>query len=267
MLDVLFTETPIWVLGPAFFILLAVAAELGFRLQRWLDRRSPGREHKGGSGQILGVALGLMSLLLSFTFSLAINRYDTRRALVLEEANAIGTAWQQADILPEPFRASLVEPLRDYTGVRIAFFEAGNDQSKLADVERRTGVLQVRLWAATSRVVDAHPNRNQSAALMNAMNHAFDLAPARKIALAARIPTAVLASLSVLLLASAVMLGAVLGGNGRRHALLSSLLLVLLASTITLIIDIDRPRQHHVRVNQAPLLDLRLAMLLTGNEH
>ncbi len=266
MLNFLFNQTPIWAIGLGFFIALSIAAELGFRLQQWLDHRQPGVENKGGTGQILGVSLGLMSLLLSFTFSLAIDRYDTRRGLVLEEANAIGTVWQQAQILPEPYRTPLVTQLRDYAQVRIAFFDAGADAAKLAEIDRRTGAMQNRLWQETSRVVDTLPNRNQSAALMNTVGHMFDIAPARKIALAARIPDAVMTGLALLLVTSAMLLGAVLGGNGRRHVLLSLLLLALLTSTITLIVDIDRPRQDHVRVDQAPLHDLLQTMRTAPDE-
>ncbi len=266
MLNFVFDQAPIWAIGIGFFVVLSLVAELGFRLQRWLDRHKGETENRGGTGQILGVSLGLMSLLLSFTFSVAVNRYDTRRGLVLEEANAIGTAWQQAQILPEPYRTPLVTQLREYAQVRIAFFDAGADTAKLAEIDRKTGAMQDRLWQETSRVVDALPNRNQSAALMNTIGQMFDIAPARKIALAARIPSAVLTGLSLLLVASAMILGAVLGGNGRRHLLLSALLLALLASTTTLIVDIDRPRRDHVRVDQAPLHDLRQAMIALSDD-
>jgi hypothetical protein len=267
MFDLLFNRAPIWVIGPGLFMLLCITAEAGFRLQRWLDRRSPAGEEKGGgAGQILGVSLGLMSLLLSFTFSIAINRYDTRRSLVLEEANAIGTAYQRADILAEPLRTALIGPLRDYTQVRIAFYDAGEDEAKLANIEQRTGALQSQLWTTTGQAVHTLPNTDLSASLMDAMNHMFDQASARKVALAAHIPVAVLFSLTVLLLASAVMLGAVLGENSRRHPLLALMLLALLSFTMTLIIDIDRPRQHHVLINQGPLLDLRAALLSAPTE-
>ena len=262
MFELLFNRTPIWIIGPGLFLALWIAAEAGFRLQRWLDRRLPASEDKGGgAGHILGVSLGLMSLLLSFTFSIAIDRYDTRRSLVLEEANAIGTAYQRAELLDGPLRGALLATLRDYTRVRIAFYEAGDDASKLADVERQTNALQGQLWAATGQAVRSLPNTDLSASLMDAMGHMFDQAPARKIALAAQIPTAVLFGLHVLLLASAIMLGAVLGQNNRRHPLLALMLLGLLSFTMTLIVDIDRPRQHHIQINQGPLLDLRATLL------
>ena len=262
MFETLFAHAPIWLIGPSLFLLLCLAAQAGYRLQRWIDLRSPNGGDKGsGAGQVLGVSLGLMSLLLSFTFSIAIDRYDARRTLVLVEANAIGTAYRRVDILAEPLRTALIVQFRDYTRVRIGFYEAGDDEAKLADIDHQTGVLQNQMWVTTTQAVRSLPNTDFTAALMESMNHMFDQTPARKAALAAHIPAAVLVGLTVLLVTNALMLGAVLGENRRRHTFLALLLLVLLSFTMTLVVDIDRPRQSHVRINQGPLLDLRAAML------
>ncbi len=88
-------------------------------------------------------------MLPAFTFAIAINRYDTPPALVLEEADATGTTYLRADILVEPLRSALIVLLRDYTQARIDFYEVGDDEGKLATVERRTNALQSRLWATT----------------------------------------------------------------------------------------------------------------------
>ena len=272
MLELLFNRTPIWAFGAGAFVVLGLVTEGGFLLQRRLDRRALAAEaglaaKAGGPAQILGVTLGLMSLLLSFTFSIAVNRHDARRVLVLAEANAIGTAWLEAGLADEPYRTTLEQTLKTYVQVRVDFYEAGDDEARLAAVEQRTSALQAQLWATTGQVVRGSPNTEYSAALMGSMTSLFDQAPARKAAMAARIPTAVLSTLSLLLLASAAMLGAVLGeGGGRRHRLLWLVLLAMLAVTMTLIIDIDRPRQHHVRVSQAPLNDLRLQLIDEATE-
>jgi hypothetical protein len=268
MLELLFNRTPVWAFGVGTFVVLGLVTEAGFRLQRRLDRGVPAaRETVGGRTQILGVTLGLMSLLLSFTFSIAVNRHDARRVLVLAEANAIGTAWLEAGLADEPYRTTLEQTLKAYVQVRVDFYESGDDQAKLADVERQTSALQGQLWATTGQVVRSSPNTEYSTELMQAMTRLFDQAPARKAAMAARIPIPVLATLSALLLASAAMLGAVLGeSGGRRHTVLWLILLAMLAVTMTLIIDIDRPRQTHVRVSQAPLNDLRLQLIDEATE-
>jgi hypothetical protein len=267
MLDLLFNRTPIWLFGVGTFVVLCLTAEAGFRLQQWLDRPASAEEvRRGGVGQILGVSLGLMSLLLSFTFSIAVNRHDARRVLVLGEANAIGTAWLRADLMAEPYRTSLEQTLKDYVQVRVGFYEAGEDQAKLDAVEQKTDALQRQLWATTGQVVRSSANTELSTALMEAMNKMFDLAPAQKAALAAHVPIPVLTTLSVLLLASALMMGAVLGDLGQRHLLMTLMLLAVLSAVMTLIIDIDRPRQSAVRVNPGPMLDLRQTLLAAAEE-
>jgi hypothetical protein len=94
----------------------------------------------------------------------------------------------------------------------------------------------------------------------------FDKAPAQKAALAAHVPIPVLTTLSVLLLASALMMGAVLGDLGQRHLLMTLMLLAVLSAVMTLIIDIDRPRQSAVHVNPAAMLDLRQTLLESAEE-
>jgi hypothetical protein len=265
MLDLLFNRTPIPLFAVGTFILLCLVAEGGFRLEGWMHR--PGAAAKtGGTAQILGVTLGLMSLLLSFTFSIAVTRHDARRELVLGEANAIGTTWLRADVAPEPWRTSLEQTLKAYVQVRVAFYEAGEDQAKLAEVDRRTQALQTQLWATTGQVVRGTPNTELSTALLESMNAMFDHATARKAAMAAHVPIAVLTTLSVLLLVSVTMMGGVLGDLGQRHILMTLMLLGMLTATLTLIIDIDRPRESGVQVNQAPLLDLRQMLLATAEE-
>ncbi len=100
----------------ATLILIAGAAEFG----AWIGRRIRGGAAGGADiSTLTGAALGLLALLLAFSFSLALSRYDTRRTLVLEEANAIGSTANFALMLPEPAQGPSLSLLRDYTAVRI----------------------------------------------------------------------------------------------------------------------------------------------------
>src|SRR5258705_11756559 len=92
MFDLLFDRAPIWVIGPGLFLFLCIAAEAGFRLQQWLDRRLPARENTGsGAGQFLGWLLWLRSRLLWLSFFLAIHLLKAPLPLVREESNAYCT--------------------------------------------------------------------------------------------------------------------------------------------------------------------------------
>src|SRR6185437_8902379 len=109
----LFDALPI----PAFFILFALISlacyEGGFRLGRWWQERMPG-EQEGPTGVLVGSLLALMAFLLAVTMSMASDRFDARRALVLAEANAIGQTYLQADYLPQPATDQMRELLREY---------------------------------------------------------------------------------------------------------------------------------------------------------
>ncbi|HME25684.1 MAG TPA: hypothetical protein VKI44_30850 [Acetobacteraceae bacterium] len=109
-------EFDLAVLYPATIILIAGAAELG----AWIGRHIRGGATEGADiSTLTGAALGLLALLLAFSFSLALSRYDTRRTLALEEANAIGSTANFALMLPEPAQGPILSLLRDYTAVRI----------------------------------------------------------------------------------------------------------------------------------------------------
>ena len=111
-------------------ILLFVSLELGYRLGR-RARAHADDTAKSQSGTIEGAIIGVLALLLAFTLSMSISRYDTRRDLVLDEANAIGTTYLRAKMLPAPFQAQVADLLRQYVANRLEFYNAGIDQVRL----------------------------------------------------------------------------------------------------------------------------------------
>src|SRR5580704_3175283 len=107
-------QSDLLVLYPLTFVLIAGAAEVG----AWIGQRSRGGATSGSDiGTLTSAALGLVALLLAFSFSLSLSRYDARRSQVLEEANAIGSTANFALMLPEPAREPILGLLRDYTAV------------------------------------------------------------------------------------------------------------------------------------------------------
>jgi hypothetical protein len=234
--------------------LLAVF-ELGYRGHDWLkvDRRG---NRQPGPDYLLSAVLGLLALLLGFTFSLALNRYETRRDLVVQEANAIGTVWLRAQLLQEPVRATLLGQLRAYADARLAWSEAASDSAALA----RTGAIQQKLWASTGVAMRSDPSPQLSRGLMDAVNQAFDLASARSAARSAHIPDRVLSVLLLYAAISVIMLGYIQAAGGRVHRIATALLLVLLTLALTVILDLDRPRGGAILVSQQPLADLRVSM-------
>ena len=99
-------------------VVVLVSAEVGWRLGNY-RRQLPHHEKDAPVGAIVGATLGLLAFLLAFTFGMAASRYDTRRQLVLQEANAIGTTYLRADMLPEPQRSEIRNLLREYAALRV----------------------------------------------------------------------------------------------------------------------------------------------------
>ena len=208
----------------------------------------------------MSAALGLLALLLGFTFSLALDRYEQRRELVVQEANAIGTSWLRTGFVPGPAQDELKRLLRAYIDTRLAMAAAGEDQPRIDAAEARTALLQASIWASAVPALASAPSQPLAASLGSALNDMFDLASSRHAALAARIPTRVVTVLALYALIAAGILGYAIGAGRLRHRFATTALFVLLAMTIGLILDLDRSRSGAIVVSQAPMTQQRASM-------
>jgi hypothetical protein len=249
---------PLWLLSVAVPVLMIVAVAVGILLRGWSNRRRRGRATEGDSfeGYIVQAVLGLLALLMAFTYSLAIDRFEMRRALVLEEANAIGTVYLRAQLLEEPHRARISQLLREYTDVRLALATARSaDKGRLLDENDR---LIVDLWAATSAAfVTARPV-DFSTPFLNSMNALIDLDTARRVARTVHVPTQVFVVLFVYLIVTAGVLGYVFVGHRGRVA--GAFVLILLTLFLLLVFDIDRPTAGNVQEAQTAMEMLKASL-------
>lgn len=233
-------------------VAMAVAAVVGFVLRARLKEAKESDKAEGQEGYIVSAVLGLLALLMGFTFSLAVDRFETRRELVLEESNAIGTAYLRAQLLNDPHRDRISAILVRYAGNRLALANAAPGQT---DALLATDAqLDTDLWAATNAAFDDVKGLDYSSTFVEAINTVIDLGAARKAARSTHVPTEVFGVLLIYLVATSGTLGYVL--TGLRGRLAAGILLVLLAVSLLLIIDIDRPTMGGVRESQAPMEDL-----------
>jgi hypothetical protein len=239
--------TPLLVVALLILALMVIAAAAGALLRRKFRHATSSTEDSQET-YVVSSVLGLVALLMGFTFVLAVDRFDTRRNLVLEEANAIGTAFLRSQLLEEPHRERLSGLLTDYIDNRIAMGEPGGETPER--LKTSDGIL-VELWAATAAAFDDVKTIDFSTALLESMNAVIDLDTARKTAHDARVPAEVFGVLIVLVLVSSGVLGFVLIGPGRQA--IGILLLLLLALVLTLMLDIDRPSAGLVNEPQQPL--------------
>lgn len=252
--DRLYGISQVWL---ALVLLLAVlaVAELGWRWGRRRHAQADDGE-RSQIGAIAGAVLGLLALLIGFTFSMAVNRFDMRQDLVLQEANAIGTTALRAQLLQPAAEAEVVRLLRQYVQVRLDFHDAGIDERKLHAVTAQTAVVQQALWrVAMQQAHGGGGNAAQVNLFIVALNDTIDLHGKRLAAMRNHVPPAVIL---LLLLVTLGAVGLVAYGGGlhaRRQLVAQSVLAVLLVLAILLIVDLDRPRRGLILVSQQSMLD------------
>jgi hypothetical protein len=244
---------PIGVVFVLFAIITLICYEVGFRLGRWWQERMPG-EQEGPTDVLVGSLLALMAFLLAVTMSMASDRFDTRRGIVLAEANAIGTAYAQADYLPDPAAEQLRELLREYLPLRIATGDTAQVQANLQLARE----LQPKLWAVFRPVMRSGHSPDLMSSLGDSLTAIVEVDETRVIsALYARVPETVLL---ILLAGSALALGMVgysAGLKGRRSVLSAIVMVVALGVVLALVIDLDRPQDGLINVSQQPLTDVQ----------
>jgi hypothetical protein len=236
-------------------ILLGVI-ELGRRIGRRRRQIDPGWDSKV-VGSIEAMLLGLLGLLMAFTFSGAWSRFDARRDLILREANSIGSAWMLLDQVPahsaEPLRAAF----RKYVELRLAAARADETRPN-AEIE----AVQRAIWTASVAAAQAAPDARIAQSLLPAVNAMTDVAAARyQTALSHTPETVFLLLLAVMMIASLLAGYGMAGGEG-RNGLHIACFLGAMVLTLYVTIDLEYPRRGFVRVDRFDqvMIDLRAGM-------
>ncbi|CAN7314905.1 hypothetical protein LJR219_001638 [Phenylobacterium sp. LjRoot219] len=237
---------PLWFICLAFSTLLLVTHELGVRWRRYVNRKEGAIEELGGN--YLGSSLGLLALLVGFSFGMAVDRYNTRRNLVSEEANAISTTFRRVQALDEPDRSRLTLSLLPYAEAREAFSLAKTAKD-LRETEARTDEREAEFWATVSSVTSKDP---PARAVLDAANAMFNTAATRRAAVEAVIPRVILGALLLYALIASVLMG-YSHPPSRRSLPVSVIQFVLLSLAFGMIIDLDRPRTGFATVDQHPV--------------
>jgi hypothetical protein len=245
-------DIPLFVVIPAFIVVTLVFYEIGYQIGRWRERRAAG-EVAGPTSMIVGSILALMAFLLAIAMGMAADRFDARRALVLQEANSIGTTVLRAGYLPEPHSAQLEALLHEYVPLRIV-----DDQDELQAQIQRSVEIHDEMWTITEELARESGDRPVVAIFVESLNETIDLHASRITAgLYARVPATVIWLLVVGVIFSVGMVGYNAGLTERRSMISAVVLAVALSAVIALVVDLDRPSGGIIRTSQQPLIDLR----------
>lgn len=254
--EAIWLTTPIWLIALIVYIGMILASLIGWRLHRQSLEKDKERA-TSEEGYVVSGVMGLLALLIGFTFAMAVDRFDSRRQMVIEEANAIGTAYLRTQMLAEPHRTRISDILTRYTENRLALSLVEINEGQPALLEK-SDQLSALLWSAT---VSAFPTIRElpfSAPYVASINQLIDMDAARQQVRRTHVPMEVLLLLLVYLFMAAAVLGyALLGRQGRITA---SLLLLLYGSSLVLVIDLDRPNRGGIQESQRPM-ELLLASM------
>ncbi|MBM3647271.1 MAG: hypothetical protein FJX11_05710 [Alphaproteobacteria bacterium] len=240
------------------FVLLAVmlaAHEIGYRCGCRVGLVD--EDYKRHVEMIRNAILGLVTFLVGFSFAAAGTRYIDRQDMIVKEANAIGTSYLRAMLLPERQRDQLQATLRQYTNDRLRLLHVSDE----ADRRRRLGAvggMQAKIWQAGIEGVGG--DRVLATLVLPPLNELIDLHTAHLSAAQRHIPTMILALIVVMTALGMLMLGYDSGLVRRRYFVLSSLFGVVAAASLWVTVDLDRPRLGFIRVSDLPYLDLLQSM-------
>jgi hypothetical protein len=220
-------------------------------------KRKLEEEQREGFGIILGATLTLLALIIGFSFSMASNRYDLRKSYEEDEANAIGTEFVRAELLPRADTAKVDGLLRMYLNERISFYTA-HDYGQLQRIDARTAALQSELWSAVRFPAMARPTA-VSALVLAGMNDVLNSQGYTQAAWWNRIPTSAWFLMAIIAIGANVLVGYnSYQGKGRTLILLIVPLLASIA--FMLIADLDSPRGGLIRVSPQNLLSLSVSL-------
>jgi hypothetical protein len=247
-------------------LLFLAAIEVGFRFGHY-RRLMPSREDEAPSGAMVGATLGLLGFMLAMTFSMAGNRYDARKELVLKEANAIGTAYLRARMLPEPQSTRSRDLLRKYVDVRLFGARKPEEVVGLMTETALEGAIRdsVRihddLWSNAEELAAADPHSIVLGLFTQSLNDVIDLHSDRVIVgIRHRIPVVIWFTLILLSVLSMVALGFHGGLSSPRRSVATLLVTFAFVAVLSLIVDLDRGQEGFLTIDQRPLFDVRDSM-------
>jgi hypothetical protein len=257
---------PLSVVFVATVLLVVVAIETGFRLGRATHARSEAEKESPVSA-IAATILALLAFMMAFTFGIVSDRYDARKALVREEANAIRNAWLRSDFLPEPDRGDAVRLLRGYVDTRVAAVQS-NDVARVRAVVLDSEPVQRRLWDMAVANARKDMNSDVAALYIESLNELANVHALRvAVGIHARIPAGIWLAFYLLIMLSMVAVGYHAAIAGSRRTWMMLILACSFSLVITLIAALDLSQNRFLLpVPQQPLEDLQRMMNGPGGE-
>jgi len=237
------------------FIFMLIAIEAGYRIGLKTNNNA---SYKAQVNAVQSSLLGLLALIIAFTFSIAIQRFDSRSDAVVDEANAIGTTYLRIELLPISMRSNIQQSIRDYVDLRVL---AGsiplNRIAEQSALRLKASHIQKILWSQAMAAVEKDPRQVTTGLFVQSLNELIDSYGRRIVSVDRHVPEAVLILLSFIFIVTGGVTGYTVGIANQRPSVISYIMVGLLVLLVFLIIDLDHPRQGLIKVSQQSFIDLR----------
>lgn len=246
------------------FCSILLAIEVGYRLGR-KKQVAASDPIKSQFSAIQGSLLGLVSLLLGFSFSLAVNHYDHRSKAMVEEVNAIGTTYLRAHSLPPTVKKETLDLLRKYVDVRVQASQITlADKVSREPLLREASQIRTKLWSLAIQSAKDDDRVTTSGLYIQALGGLIDSYTARDEVLNRHIPEIVIISLLLTFILAGGVLGYTSGAAGHRPTTPVFLFVAIVVIIVSIIIDLDRPHRGFIQVTQKNMLELQQEV---NNQH
>ncbi len=264
--DTLLGSSSLWIVFAATVVIVLLSIVAGYKIGHYVqERKKDGTVISAGS--VVAASLALLAFMLAFTFSIAYNRFDARKQIVLDEVNTIGTTYLRADTLPEPPRSEARKLLRDYVNTRASLpnTDYWNKPEKVKELIDKSEAIQDQLWSQVVYMGRTYPDSEIVSLYITSLNEMIDLHTERiVVALQYRIPGPIWGALYLLTVLTFGLVGFEIGITGGGNVWASFIIAFIFSTVIILITDLDRPMQGHIAVSQQPMLQLQEKVLDGG---
>ena len=250
-------DIPASLIAALLLVVVLAVLELAFRIGRRTQAAST-EDSKGHINAIQASTLGILALILAFTFSLSLQRFETRSDAVVDEANAIGTAYLRAQLLPASLREDVRRLLREYVDLRVrAGTVTTNDEDGRTPLLAKATGVQDSLWEYARRSAEIEPNPVTSGLFIQSLNELIDSFGRRDAAINRHVPEVVLFLLIGTFVLTAAIVGFGAGVVGQRPSWVTFAMVALIVGLVFVILDLDRPLRGLIVISEKSLLDLQ----------
>jgi hypothetical protein len=243
-----------WVVYLLTVLLIVAGEEVGAALAR-REHDRPASDADRFLSTLAAPSIGLLALMIGFTFSMALARFDARRLAVLSEANAIGTAALRGRMLPEPYSATVASLFKEYATLRVGHRGDAIASPTITEAIRRSLDLQEKIWRTGMDAAAANPQVVPSGLFIQALNTMIDVHEERLTAARNHVPPVVFLTLEGIAIVAFGFAGYGLQLANVRSRKAMWIMAVMIGSVIMLVLDLDRPQNGFITVDQRPLLD------------